>query len=310
MAVLAVQSLCKRFGRLQVVDDVSLEIQAGQVFGLVGPNGSGKTTTISCLLGLQRPTSGKITLLGHPVEQFHKTAGRVAAVFDESPFVPGLTVRQNMEYAARLRGHSGGVAIDEALERVGMADLAERRFTKLSLGQGKRVAIASALAGRPEFLVLDEPLSGLDTLGVRSMLALVRELAGDGTTMLICSHRLREMESVVSHAGILLCGRLVRCGALDELLEHGAQTYMIRVDDHERARSLVDSVEGVQWTTAEDAAPDELVLQLDGSGQSIGALNRILIEGGCEVTGLRERELSLQQVFEQAVEEFHAEEVA
>jgi ABC-2 type transport system ATP-binding protein len=193
-AVLQVSGLHKWYGRTHAVDDVSFTVNRGDVFGLLGPNGSGKTTTISCALGLLRADEGRITVLGEPASAIQRTGGRVAVVFDAPTLVDGLTCEQNLRYARRTLGHDGGRKDDDALQLVGLASLAERRAGRLSLGQRRRLSIARALIGRPELLVLDEPLSGLDTVGVRGMLDLFRRLAAEGLTLVVCSHRLHEIQ--------------------------------------------------------------------------------------------------------------------
>ncbi|MCP3918493.1 MAG: ABC transporter ATP-binding protein [bacterium] len=302
MSALEIRSLHKRYGRLRVVEDLSLRVGRGEIYGLLGPNGSGKTTTLSCALGLLRPTSGQIDVLGEPVRHLARTQGRVGAVFDRPSHVAGMTVKQNMAYAARLRGfdprHRAGRSAAEALERLGIADLRRRRAGKLSLGQAKRLAIAAALAGDPELLVLDEPLSGLDTLGVRSMLALVRELAGEGLTVVLSSHRLHEMEQVVTHAGVLLSGRIVREGSLDELLAARRGRYTITIDDGPRARAAIEHMPGVEVLGSATSPEGE---RIDARFTDIGAaaVNRVLVESGCAVSALEPVTSSLQAVFEE-----------
>ena len=176
-AVLAVRSLVKRYGRFEAVRGIDLSVPAGSIYGLLGPNGSGKTTTMACALGLLRPTSGSVELLGRPAARIHELRGRVAALFDDPTLVRTLTVRQNLEYARRLGGGakrpSAGRGVDAALERAGLRELAGQRASGLSLGQSRRLAIARLLLGEPELLVLDEPLSGLDTVGVLEVLDLL-----------------------------------------------------------------------------------------------------------------------------------------
>ena len=156
MNALEIRSLTKRYGKLRVLEGVNLTVGTGQVYGLLGPNGSGKTTTLSCALGLLRATSGEVRILGQPAPRIWRTRGRVAVVFDKPVVLPGLTVRQNLEYLGLVRGHRGGREIEQALELVGIPDLAQRRAGKLSLGQTRRLTIAGALAGAPELIVLED----------------------------------------------------------------------------------------------------------------------------------------------------------
>jgi len=310
MTALLTDQLTRRFGDVIGVDRVSLSVERGQIFGLLGPNGSGKSTTLACALGLMRPTSGRIELLGEPAQSIHRTRGRVAAVFDEPMRVKGLTVRQQLRYAATLRGHAGGRSIDEALELTGCASLARRPVTGLSLGQCKRVAIASALGGRPELLVLDEPLSGLDPVGVRDLLDTLRALAQAEVTIILSSHRLHELERLVSHVAILLGGHLAAQGALKDLL--GSRTrHRIRVSDPGRARDVLGRVEGVECLAdphqvgmgEADQRADSSIgeLTLDAGDHTPGALNQMLVEAGIQVHELQPVAVSLAALFNELV---------
>ncbi|MGB0333500.1 MAG: ABC transporter ATP-binding protein, partial [Planctomycetota bacterium] len=167
---LRVRGLRKRYGATEAVKGVDLTVQPGQVYGLLGPNGSGKTTTLSCALGLLAPTSGTCEVLGVPSSALHRTRGKVGCVFDVPALLKGHTIAQNLAYQSRLRGHTGGRSMKDALRRVGLEGFERRSAGGLSLGQEKRLAIAGAIMGTPELVVLDEPLSGLDPMGVRGML--------------------------------------------------------------------------------------------------------------------------------------------
>ena len=297
-AVLEIRSLHKRYGRVVAVEDVSLRVERGAIFGLLGPNGSGKTTTLACALGLLRPTSGHITVLGVPSERLHTTGGRVGAVFDESVLVRGLSVRAQLVYARSLFGHEGGRTIDEALELVGLAELAARSVTRLSLGQRKRLAVAAALAGAPQLVVLDEPLSGLDPPGAREFLALLRSLSAEGLTILVSSHRLYEMETVLTHAAILIAGRVARAGSLADLLaERGGLA--LSVDDPERARAVLAGLAGVATTGRE---PDGRLI-VDPGEHTAAEVNRALVQAGVGVSSLAPRNASLPGLFHALVEE-------
>jgi ABC-2 type transport system ATP-binding protein len=301
MTAVEIRSLRKRFGRELVLHDVSMTVERGQVYGLLGPNGSGKTTTLSCTLGLLRPSGGEARVLGEPSARIHRTRGRVGVVFDRAVLIPGLTARQNLEVVRRLQGHRGGRGIDEALEQVGMSAHARRRAGELSLGQAKRVSIAGALLGEPELLVLDEPLSGLDTLGARAMLRLFRRLAGEGMTLLLSSHRLHEMQQVVSHAAIVLGGRVARAGSLEELLERGSRRYELRVRPRGQAEEIARGFPGARVL---ESGVEGMVVELEAGDPA--ALNGALVRAGCEVERLAPVELDLQTVFERAVDEREA----
>ncbi|MCB9896799.1 MAG: ABC transporter ATP-binding protein [Planctomycetes bacterium] len=333
MTVLRIENLHKRYGRTVAVRDVSLSVEPGQLFGLLGPNGSGKTTTLGCALGLLRPDGGRVEVLGVPSARIHETLGRVAVVFDAPTLVPGLTVRQNMAYARRLLGHAGGRSDDELLELVGMSEYASRRVGALSLGQHRRVSIARALVGRPELLVLDEPLSGLDTMGVRSMLRLFVALRDEGLTIVASSHRLHEMERIVTHVAIVVEGRVVRAAPLGDLVGPRHDRLLVDASPAQRAREVLAALPGV--TLASDVARDDdadratpgganaggardpsgdpspagrFALRLEGALP--GAVNRALLDAGCEVSRLAPRHVGLLDVFEDLVEAHGAKERA
>ena len=303
MAVLEIDALTKRYGRVLAVDDVSFRVERGQVFGLLGQNGSGKTTTLSCALGLLRPTGGRTAVLGEPWRTVHRTQGRVGVVFDAPILTKGLTIRGQLRYARRLFGHDGGRSLDEALDLVGMGPLAGRRVTRLSLGQQKRLAVAAALMGTPELLILDEPLSGLDPLGARDLLRLFGELAADGVTIVVSSHRLNDIEPVLTHAAVVLNGRLAASGSMEELL--GARRGLtLRVGDPESAVRLLG--ERFETATPSKGAGDRIELQ--GAAASDAPLvARTLVDSGIDVHELAPREQSLASLFEELAEAARAD---
>ena len=307
-AALEIDSLTKRYGRLHAVDGVSVTVERGSVHGLFGPNGSGKTTTLECALGLQRPTRGTVHVLGVPAHRLDRIRGRVAAVFDRPAFVEGLTVEENLEYARRSTPlfPPGGGGIRESLELAGAAELATRRAGKLSLGQRKLVALARALLGTPELLVLDEPLSGLDAFGVRRMLTLLRALADEGVTLLLSSHRLREMESVVTHLGVLSKGRLVREGSLDEVLER-QRTLQVHVRGVAAAERVLRGIPGLGGFRRSDTGDDTALFDVRPGEILPEELNRRLVEAGSSVSQLVSTGGSLEGIFDELLREEQGE---
>jgi len=302
--VVTVAGLSKSYGPVKAVDGVSFTVEEGDVFGLLGPNGSGKTTTLSCLLGLLRFEAGTIEVLGQPAAAVERTAGQVAVVFDSATLVDGLTCRQNLEYARQYLGHDGGRAADEALRLTGIEPLADRRAGRLSLGQRRRLSIARALIGRPRLLVLDEPLSGLDTVGVRAMLALFSALQREGLTLMLSSHRLHEMETVVNRVAVLMRGRLVANAPLDTLLQGGRPRLRVRASPPDVAAGVIASLVGPAGferrpggaDPAAGAAADEFVLAPGDTDPA--ALNRALVGAGCAVSALVPERITLQSAFE------------
>ncbi len=214
--------LTKRFGHQVAVDAVDLRVPTGAVYGFLGPNGSGKTTTIRMLLGLVTPTAGEVTVLGRPIPRHAADVLPLVGALVEGPaFHPYLSGRDNLlrlDAADRTTDpRTARARIDEALDRVGLLAAAGKRYRAYSLGMRQRLAIASALLRRRELLVLDEPTNGLDPQGTREVRALVGSLAEDGATVLISSHLLSEVEQMCTHVGVMHVGRLVAQGTSAEL---------------------------------------------------------------------------------------------
>jgi ABC-2 type transport system ATP-binding protein len=216
MAAIEIQDLSKRFGQSTVVDQLSLQARPGAVTGFLGPNGAGKTTTLRMLLGLVAPTAGRATIGGQPYSQLPEPARSVGAVLDSSGFHPGRRARDQLRVlatAARLPTRR----VEEVLDQVGLADVAERRVKGFSLGMRQRLRIAGALLGEPEVLILDEPANGLDPEGVRWLRRLLRQIADNGGTVLVSSHLLAEIARSVDDVVIIARGRLVTASSLSEL---------------------------------------------------------------------------------------------
>ncbi|RKY17394.1 MAG: ABC transporter ATP-binding protein [Planctomycetota bacterium] len=299
MHALAIDGLRKRFGRSVAVEDVSLRVETGQIHGLLGPNGSGKTTTLRCALGLLRPDAGSISVLGLPPDAIHRTAGRVAVVFDRPQLLPNLDALANLAWARRLLGHSGGRSAHEALELVGIPHLARHKAGNMSLGQSRRLSIARALLGRPELLVLDEPLSGLDAVGVRSLLQLFISLREAGHTLLLSSHRLHELERVVDRITVILAGRVVRQGALSDVLSGPGQRLVLRTPQRERAVALLGGLPAAQ--IHRDGVEQDL-LHVEGLDDAANVVARVLVEGGCPLTAVHPERRTLAAVFDDLVD--------
>jgi ABC-2 type transport system ATP-binding protein len=230
------RGLTKRFGHYAAVDDVGLKVPTGSVFGFLGPNGSGKTTTIRMLLGLASPSSGDAWMLGASMAtDGARVLPRVGALVEGPGFAPYLSGRDNLtrvdtaDRYAPSRTRKARVA--EALERVGLSAAANKAVKAYSLGMKQRLGIAGALLAERELLILDEPTNGLDPQGTREVRSLVRSLAADGTTVFVSSHLLTEIEQVCTHAAIMSAGRLVAQGTLDELRDVGRARVRLETPD-------------------------------------------------------------------------------
>ncbi len=295
-AAVRTHGLTKRFRHQVAVDAIDLVVPHGAVYGFLGPNGSGKTTTIRMLLGLISPSAGGVELLGRPMpERAAETLPRVGSLVEGPAFHPYLSGRANL---ARLDAvdrvtHPGSSRrrIDAALERVGLLAAAGKRYRAYSLGMRQRLAIAAALLVPRELLVLDEPTNGLDPQGTREVRSLVESLAADGTTVLVSSHLLSEVEQICSHIGVMHTGRLVAQGTNAE----------IRAGSEARVRVDTDRPESAARVLRELGLGDVTVHH----GRATGTLGDIapekiapaLVHDGVPVTGLAVESPSLEELF-------------
>jgi ABC-2 type transport system ATP-binding protein len=260
-----VAGLTKEFGAIRAVDDLSFRVGHGQVCGLLGPNGAGKTTTLRILVGLLRPTAGAASLLGVSMTPSNPVLTRVGTMIEHSDFVPFLTGMRNLEiHWQEAGGKFADANVEEALTVAGLDDAINRKVKTYSQGMRQRLGIARALLGRPEVLVLDEPTNGLDPAEMREIRDLIRRLAARGTTVLLSSHLLSEVEQVCSHVVVMDRGKLVAAGTMAELTAATGSAYF-GVDDVERARLVLSAHAGVRAVRLQ--APG-LLVDLDGVPRS------------------------------------------
>jgi ABC-2 type transport system ATP-binding protein len=294
---IATLGLTRRFGQLTAVRDLSLHVPRGSVYGFLGLNGAGKSTTIRMLLGLLRPTSGAVAVLGlrMPEHRLH-ALGRLGALVEAPTVYPHLTGIENLEATRRLLGvRRQGIV--RTLEVVGLSDAGNRLVREYSTGMRQRLGLALALIGEPELLILDEPTNGLDPRGIQEVRELVCELPGRlGVTVFLSSHILAEVEQVASHVGIIHHGRLVVQGALETLLGRGLLRVGVRDSMGARDR-LVD----LGWPAR--AGENGTLLIEVMAGDDAGAVNDILVRGGHRVSHLVYERASLEHVFFEATRE-------
>ena len=266
MAAIELHNLVKHFGDLVAVDDLSFEVDSGQVVGFLGPNGAGKTTTLRMLLGLATPTEGNAIINGRPYKELDHPLHVVGAVLDASDAHPGRSARNHLRIQATL-GEVKQSRIDEVLDLVDLTSAAERRVGEFSLGMRQRLGLATALLCEPEILILDEPANGLDPEGVHWLRQLLRDLAGEGRTVLVSSHVLAEVAHTVDSVVILDLGRLVTHSTLDELTVEVAQVVRVRTPKADQLRLELE-LDGAHVQTV---APDRL--EVSGSSpEKIGNL--------------------------------------
>ncbi|GIF26657.1 ABC-2 type transport system ATP-binding protein [Actinoplanes tereljensis] len=271
------RGVTKCFREVVALDGVDLVVGHGQIHGLVGPNGAGKTTLLGLLLGLAAADSGSIEILGTPLRQALDTPDGVAGFVDGPGLYPSLTARQNLAALARLRG-LGPAGIDDVLDEVGLADVADDRAHGFSLGMRQRLGLAAALLTRPRLLVLDEPSNGLDPAGKRDVHRILTRLAADGVSVVLSSHRMDDVETLCSEVTILAAGRVVFSGPLGKLAaENDELDYRVITSDPPAAGRVARATAGIVVLNKGDvlvvrgpvAALDDLVVRLVGDGISI-----------------------------------------
>jgi ABC-2 type transport system ATP-binding protein len=284
-----IQSLTKRFGSVEAVRDLSFGVEAGHVTAFLGPNGAGKSTTLRALLGLVKATSGSATFGGKTYEQLDAPSRQVGAVLEDASFHPGRSGRNHLRVLAAAGRHPDG-RVDEVLKVVGLADAADRRVKGYSLGMRQRLALASALLGDPEVLVLDEPANGLDPPGIRWLRDLMRHQASEGRAVLVSSHVLAEVAQSADEVVVIARGRLRANGPIAEVLggADGAATF-VRSPDAERLASAL----AARGLRAEPAEPGGLLVH--GSGPE--TVGRAAGEEGITLFELYARARSLEDAF-------------
>ncbi|MCW3817099.1 ABC transporter ATP-binding protein [Micromonospora sp. DR5-3] len=284
--------MTKRYpGGVTAVDGLDLRVREGEVLGFLGPNGAGKTTTMRMLVGLVRPTSGSIRVLGRSPGHPEQLA-RVGALIESPAFYPHLSGRDNLRLAARYAGVPD-TAADRVLAEVGLTDRAGSKFRTYSLGMKQRLGVAAALLKEPSLLILDEPTNGLDPAGVTDIRELLRALGRDGRTVLLSSHVLGEVEQICHRIVVIDGGRVIADGTPDELRGTlGQAVLLIDADPMDEAAACLRAHDRVR---AVDAVDGRLRVTTDPA--LAGALNRRLVEAGIDVRELRPLRHSLEEAF-------------
>jgi ABC-type multidrug transport system ATPase subunit len=287
--VIETHRLTKRYSdRVTAVDELGLRVRRGEVYGFLGPNGSGKTTTLRMLVGLARPTSGHAAVLGAPPGSSEVLA-RTGVMIETPAFYAHLSGRDNLRV---LAGYAGVPAarIDAALAAVDLTERARDRFGAYSLGMKQRLGVAAALLKDPELLILDEPTNGLDPAGMAEMRTLIRDVGRSRRTVLLSSHLMREVEQVCDRVGVIRRGTLVAEGTLDEL--RSADRLRVRAEPVAQAERLVAALPDVERVAVVDG-----VLHVETDPAGAAAINRALVCAGVAVSELSVERASLEEVF-------------
>lgn len=224
--VLSITGLFKDFGKIRAVNNVSLEVKAGQVFGMLGPNGSGKTTTLGMLMGVVNPTAGQFTWFGE--QPTHHVRKKIGAVLEHPIFYPYLSGQKNLELNAMVK-QCPPENIPRVLELVELTARKDHKYKTYSLGMKQRLAIASALLNDPTVLILDEPTNGLDPMGIAEIREIIKKIAANGKTIILASHLLDEVQKVCTHFAVLQRGSLIHSGPVDEV-GRGTETVEVNAD--------------------------------------------------------------------------------
>jgi ABC-2 type transport system ATP-binding protein len=288
MSAIAVNGLSKRFGDVLAVDDLGFEVEEGTVVGFLGPNGAGKTTTLRMLLGLVAPTAGTATVAGRAYRDLPDPTRVVGAVLEASGFHPGRTARNHLRVLATAAGLPAARA-DEVLGQVGLAGAAGRRVGGFSLGMRQRLGLAAALLGDPQVLLLDEPANGLDPEGIHWLRGLIRQLAGEGRTVLVSSHVLAEVAQTVDQVVIIARGRLVAQSTLADLTAGTAAAVRVRTP---QAQVLRDRL-ATAGATVELDGPDRLL----ATGVTTEQVGRAAAAAGVVLHEMRFERSNLEEVF-------------
>ncbi|MGH2956698.1 MAG: ABC transporter ATP-binding protein [Solirubrobacterales bacterium] len=294
MAAIEIEGISKRFGAVQAVSELSFEVTAGRVTGFLGPNGAGKSTTLRILLGLVHADAGTASFAGRRYGELPHSSAEVGAVLEDASYHPGRTGRNHLRILAAAGGHPPA-RVDEVLEQVGLAAAKNRRVKGYSMGMRQRLAIAAALLGEPEVLVLDEPANGLDPPGIRWMRELLRAEAERGRAVLVSSHLLSEVAQSVDDVVVISHGTLRASGSLEGVLgSPGGPVTRVRADDTERLasalgeRGLAAEPEGsgaLLVRGAEPSAVGEVANQSRIALSELVAVSRSLEEAFLELTG-------------------------
>ena len=298
MSILEISQLSKKYRRFRqsptmAVDTLDLHIEEpGQVVGFLGPNGSGNTTTIRCMLGLIRPTAGSITLLGSEMPAGASQAlTRVGALVENPKFFEEFTGRRNLRLLGRIHGIQRK-KIDQILNQVGLADAADMKVRKYSLGMKQRLGVAATLLKDPELLVLDEPANGLDPAGIVEMRRLLRDLGDSGKTVFVSSHQLGEIEQVCDEVVIIDHGKVVTSGPVDKIVNASSSNALIvTVENTEQARQVLEE----KAFTVSSRTNNQI--EVKPVPENPAVITQILADAGIYLTGLRTEEGNLEEVF-------------
>ena len=289
-SVLKISNLTKKYGLLTAVSNLSFDIEKGSIYGILGPNGSGKSTTLGIVLNVVNKTAGDFSWFGGTLTT-HQALKKVGAIIERPNFYPYMTAYQNLKLVCKIKGVPYG-SIEKTLEIVGLDDRKHSKFSAFSLGMKQRLAIASALLNDPEILILDEPTNGLDPQGIHQIREIIKTISQQGTTILLASHLLDEVEKVCTHVVVLRKGKNLYSGRVDELISsHGF--FELKTHQKDDLLKLLESHPNFSHTKVEN---DVITAFLENPMEA-EEFNRLLFNKGIVLSHLIKRKESLEEQF-------------
>jgi ABC-2 type transport system ATP-binding protein len=289
--ILSLKNLDKKYGSVHAVNNLSFDILKGNVYGILGPNGSGKSTTLGIILNVVNKTSGEFSWFDGNLTT-HKALKKVGAIIERPNFYPYMTANQNLKLICKIKGISDD-KIDDTLKTVNLHERKNSKFKTFSLGMKQRLAIASALLNDPEILILDEPTNGLDPQGIHEIRQIIKEIASKGTTILLASHLLDEVEKVCSHVVVIRKGIKLYSGRVDEMTASKG-LFELKVDTNED--KLIEVLQSHDAIGKVSKDHETFIATLSNS-ISASEMNKYLFENGITVSHLVKRKPSLEQQF-------------
>jgi len=294
--ILQISNLTKKYGLLTAVKDLSFTIKKGNVYGILGPNGSGKSTTLGITLNVVNKTSGDFKWFDGTVST-HNALKKVGAIIERPNFYPYMSAYKNLKLVCKIKDIDYS-KIEEKLELVGLLDRMNSKFSTYSLGMKQRLAIASALLNDPEILILDEPTNGLDPQGIHQIRAIIKKIASQGTTILLASHLLDEVEKVCSHVVVLRKGEKLYSGRVDEMISSNG-FFELKCDDETKLLQFLESHPSIEKTTNIEG----LITAFLNAPLSASVFNKQLVEKGIYISHLVMRKESLEEQFLQLTDD-------
>lgn len=289
--ILSIKNIDKKYGSVHAVNNLSFEIQKGNVYGILGPNGSGKSTTLGIILNVVNETSGEFSWFNGSIST-HEALKKVGAIIERPNFYPYMTATQNLKLVCKIKGVPYD-NIDEKLKIVNLYERRDSKFKTYSLGMKQRLAIASALLNSPEILILDEPTNGLDPQGIHEIRQIIKEIASNGTTILLASHLLDEVEKVCSHVVVIRNGIKLYEGRTDEMTASNGFFDLKSDNDQEKLKELLENYDGISSVKEEEG----LLIAVLSKDISATEINEYLFKNKISLSHLVKRKLSLEQQF-------------